>query len=392
MKRIVIVGAGPAGLMAAQHLMQCDAEILVYDAKKVAGRKFLVAGHGGFNLSHEGDLEKFQSMYDHPYIKHAVDQFGNNDTVNWLKELGIPTYVGTSGKIFPLPGIKPIQVLNCWLEKLREGNIRFHFERRLIDFDAKRIIVESPEGREKVTFDYLVCALGGASWKQTGSDGLWLELFQKRGVATREFEASNAGMNALMWNAEWAGQIVKNVRVEIGSRAAFGEVLLTDYGLEGAPIYALNREVREGHRTLFIDLKPHNTAEQLVKKLHTARGNRTAQLKALKLTKAVIALLKETLSKEDYLENDKLVACIKALPITVEALRPIDEAISTVGGIRMEAVDASFQLTQLPNVFCIGEMLDWDAPTGGYLLQANFASGYVAATAISEKINRSAEG
>lgn len=392
MKRIVIVGAGPAGLMAAQQLMQCDAEMMVYDAKKAAGRKFLVAGHGGFNLSHEGDLEKLQSVYDHPYIKRAVDQFGNRHTVNWLSELGIPTYVGTSGKIFPVPGIKPIQVLNQWLTTLREGGVRFHFEHRLVDFDAKKVVLESPRGRQEVRFDYLVCALGGASWKQTGSDGQWLNLFRKKGIATRAFEASNAGMNVLGWNAQWAGEVVKNVRVKIGKRTTFGEVLLTAYGLEGAPIYALNREVREGHTDLYIDLKPHNTVEQLAKKLHSAEGNRTAQLKTLKLPKTVIALLKQALSKEDYLNDGKLIACIKSFRFEITSLRPVDEAISTVGGVQMQAVDESFALTQLPNVYCIGEMLDWDAPTGGYLLQANFAGGYVAGQAICQKINQSAEG
>lgn len=392
MKRIVIVGAGSAGLMAAQQLMHCDAEILVYDAKKAAGRKFLVAGHGGFNLSHEGDLEQFQSVYDHPYIKRAVDQFGNTHTVNWLKELGIPTYVGTSGKIFPVPGIKPIQVLNKWLTTLREGGVRFYFEHRLVDFDAEKVVLESPGGRQEVHFDYLVCALGGASWKQTGSDGEWLNLFQKKRIATQAFEASNAGMNVLGWNAEWAGEVVKNVRVKIGKRTTFGEVLLTAYGLEGAPIYALNREVREGHKNLYIDLKPHNTVEQLAKKFYSLEGNRTEQLKSLKFPKTVIALLKQTLSKEDYLNDTKLIACIKSVRFEITSLRPVDEAISTVGGVQMHAVDESFALMQLPNVYCIGEMLDWDAPTGGYLLQANFASGYVAGQMICQKISQSVEG
>ncbi len=392
MKRIVIVGAGPAGLMAAHELSGRGYEVNVYDAKKAAGRKFLVAGHGGFNLTHEGELDQLQEVYDHIYIKEAVAQFGNDDTVAWLKSIGIPTFVGTSGKIFPERGIKPIQVLNNWLRELKRRGAHFFYEHRLVDLKPGTVIIESVEGREEVQYDYLVIATGGASWKKTGSDGKWQELFRRNGIEVVDFAASNAGINLINWESSLAGEVLKNIAVSINGRTYFGELVLTSYGVEGAPVYALSGEVRKGAGQLLLDLKPGNSIEQLTQKLDKAKGNRREQLRALKLSKGAVALLKRVLDKDSYLDNGKLAKTIKSLPLDIDSLRPVEETISTVGGVHMNGVTGSFELRTHPNSYCVGEMLNWDAPTGGYLLQACFATGYVAARSIHDKISQCAEG
>lgn len=382
MKKVVIVGAGPAGLMAAHFLSKNDAfQIAVFDANKAVARKFLVAGHGGFNLSNSEELSAFIEKYNHPFIQSAVKEFTNEDTIQWLSEIGIETFIGSSGKIFPEKGIKPIEVLTSWLHFLKEKNVSLHTEHKLLDFNEKYVSFQSSEV-VTVEYDYLIFALGGASWKKTGSTGEWTTLFQSKGINIIPFEASNAGIELKNWSSNAGGGVLKNVQVTIGNQHRFGEIELTEYGLEGAPIYALSNQIRKGETKLWLNLKPTISKEELTKRFKTFKGNKTEFLKSLKLPKSAIQLIKETISREEFLSDDTFFASIQTLELMIHELRSVDEAISTVGGISMDETDGNFQLNKFPNHYCIGEMLDWDAPTGGYLLQACLASGFVAARKI----------
>jgi uncharacterized flavoprotein (TIGR03862 family) len=379
MKKVVIVGAGPAGLMTAHFLSKNDTfQIDIFDANKAVARKFLVAGHGGFNLSNSEELSTFIQKYNHPFIQSAVKEFTNEDTIQWLSEIGIETFVGSSGKIFPKKGIKPIEVLTSWLHFLKQKNVSFHTEHTLLDFDGTSVSFKSPEV-VNIAYDYLIFALGGASWKKTGSTGEWTTLFQSKGIEIVPFEASNAGIELLNWSSNAGGGILKNVQVTIGGQQQFGEIELTEYGLEGAPIYALSNQIRKGETRLWLNLKPTISREELANRFSAFKGNKTDFLKSLKLPKSAIQLIKDTLSRDEFLSDDTFLIAVQNLELIINSLRPIDEAISTVGGISMNETDDTFQLKKLAKHYCIGEMLDWDAPTGGYLLQACLASGVVAA-------------
>lgn len=379
MKKVVIVGAGPAGLMTAHFLSKNDTfQIDIFDANKAVARKFLVAGHGGFNLSNSEELSTFIQKYNHPFIQSAVKEFTNEDTIQWLSEIGIETFVGSSGKIFPKKGIKPIEVLTSWLHFLKQKNVSFHTEHTLLDFDGTSVSFKSPEV-VNIAYDYLIFALGGASWKKTGSTGEWTTLFQSKGIEIVPFEASNAGIELLNWSSNAGGGILKNVQVTIGGQQQFGEIELTEYGLEGAPIYALSNQIRKGETRLWLNLKPTISREELANRFSAFKGNKTDFLKSLKLPKSAIQLIKDTLSRDEFLSDDTFLIAVQKLELIINSLRPIDEAISTVGGISMNETDDTFQLKKLAKHYCIGEMLDWDAPTGGYLLQACLASGVVAA-------------
>lgn len=384
-KKVIIVGAGPAGLMAAQSFIKSgDYQVHVFDANKAVARKFLVAGQGGFNLSNSEAISSFVLKYNHPFIQTAVERFTNNDTVNWLSEIGIETYIGSSGKIFPKKGLKPIEVLNAWTRVLSENNCAFHLEHRFIQFDGKIATFQTPNGTADFAYDYIIFALGGSSWKITGSDGQWTTFF-KNEINIIPFEASNAGVEIACWDSSFGGMILKNTEVCIAGNCQFGEIELTSYGLEGAPIYALNNFIREGAKELILNFKPTKSNTELVVAFSNFKGTKTEFLREIKLSKAAILLIKKFLSKEEFLADDLFLKAINQLTLDIKFLRPIDEAISTVGGISMDEIDGNFQFIKLPNHFCVGEMLDWDAPTGGYLLQACFATGMLAAKSIIDK-------
>lgn len=382
MSEIVIVGIGPAGLMAGYQLLKKGFSVSFYDHKKTAGRKFLVAGNGGFNLTHNSEGDDFSDKYNHEFIRNAVSEFTNQDTVIWLKEIGIPTFIGSSGKIFPVQGIKPIEVLNAWLSKIESLGGKLYFEHKLVNFRDNEVTFAFTEELVNVKFDKLIFSLGGASWSKTGSTGNWLELFDSKGITILPFESSNAGFNVKNWKATFNGIRLKNCSLKIGNLEKKGEVLFTKYGIEGAPVYALNDMIRKSHTKVFVDLKPMFTLERILEVLKSKRQNRTQHLSELKLTKELVLYLKESISKVDYLNNEFMAKSIKNLPFEIESLRPLEEAISTVGGIKMNEVTEYFELIKFPNCFCIGEMLDWDAPTGGFLLQACFSTGFV----VSKKI------
>lgn len=382
MSEVVIIGSGPAGLMAGYELLRNGHSVSFYDHKKAAGRKFLVAGNGGFNLTHSTEGESFSENYNHEFIRNAVSKFSNQDTVEWLKEIGIPTFVGSSGKIFPEQGIKPIEVLTAWLAKIELLGGKFYFQHKLIDFSDSELKVSYLDEVLSVHFDRLILSLGGASWAKTGSTGSWLQLIESKGIETVAFESSNAGFNVKGWKSSNNGIRIKNCIVRIGNLEKKGEILFTEYGIEGAPVYALNDMIRKKHTKVFIDLKPMFSLPRILETLNRKSWNRSRQLAELKISKELIQYLKESITKDDFLNNDTMAKTLKNLPFEIESLRPVEEAISTVGGIMMNEVTENFQLKKFPNCYCIGEMLDWDAPTGGFLLQACFSTGYGSAQSI----------
>ncbi len=377
---IVIVGAGPAGLTAAYFLSKAGKKVCVVDQKSRAGRKFLVAGHNGLNLTNNLELDAFLSKYPDEIIRKAVRQFPPQDFRTWFSELGIETYVGTSGKVFPIPSLKPIEVLNRWIQVLEAQDVSFYFNSKCIQVTEHDLILENKNTVQHLPYSHLIFATGGKSWKMTGSDGMWTKLFPTLNILP--FQPSNAGF-VLKQNQNYQkleGLPLKNVVFYMENLQLKGEVVFTSKGLEGSPVYALNHLVRKGTQALYIDLKPTMTAEFIAGHLEKAK-NPTTALKELKLGKAGLLLLK-SLPKETFVNATFLAQHMKRFPLEVSGLYPLDRAISTVGGISILDLNENFQHQSLNRTFFIGEMVDWDAPTGGYLLQACFSMGFVAAKAI----------
>lgn len=388
-QRIAIIGGGPAGLMAADVLAPFH-EVHLYERGRSVGRKFLVAGQGGFNLTNSVDGAELTAMYSPAgFLDAALTGYGSTALRNWLLELGIGTYVGTSGRVFPTKGIKPIEVLNTLRARLVERGVRSHLESTFIGFDAEtKAIIEHNGTRTVLQADLTLFALGGASWSVTGSTGTWPELFRPLGIDTVRFSASNCGVEAA-WPEGFvhahAGKPLKNVRIQAGERSSFGEATITVRGLEGNAIYPVVPALRDALSSnapamLRIDLKPNNTTEQLLDRIAGKEPKNYAG--ALNLDRAAFALLKAFTTKERFFSPFALAQDIKDLHVPVTALRPIEEAISTVGGIRTEDLSPDFSFKRYPNLFALGEMVDWDAPTGGFLLQGCFAMGHHAAQAI----------
>jgi uncharacterized flavoprotein (TIGR03862 family) len=381
-KSVGIVGTGPAALMAGTVLLEKGCEVVFFDQKKAVARKFLVAGNGGFNLTNDEELEKFVCHYNTAKIKDSVRSFNNTDFRVFLSKIGIETFVGSSGKIFPLKGIKPIEVLKAWQDYLIHLGAIFKMEHVLKDFSEGELFFENSGNLCSHIFDHSIFALGGSSWSITGSDGNWLKLFSEKGIQCKKFEASNSGFELLEseFLKDYAGKTIKNCKVFAENEEKLGELVITEYGIEGPPIYALNGSYREG-KIIKIDFKPSMTEMLIADKLQKAK-NTSEGLRDLKLPKVVIAWLKFTLNKEDYQNKIKLAETIKNLQLNISNLRPIEEVISTIGGVDMNSINETFQIKNFPKSYCIGEMLDWDAPTGGYLIQGCVSSGYVAAKSI----------
>jgi uncharacterized flavoprotein (TIGR03862 family) len=388
-KRIAIIGGGPAGLIAADVLAPLH-EVHLYEQGKSVGRKFLVAGQGGFNLTNSVDGAELAAMYTPPgFLDEALTEFGSAALRNWLLDLGIETYVGTSGRVFPKKGVKPIDVLNALRARLVERGVRFHLEDTFVGFDAETNAISERDGaRTSLQAHFTLFALGGASWSVTGSTGTWPALFAPRGIEAAPFGASNCGVEVAWPPAfvrDHAGKPLKNVRIQAGDRSSFGEATITAHGLEGNAIYPVVPVVREAlvsnaQAMLRLDLKPNNTTEQLLDKIAGKEPKNYAA--ALNLDRAAFALLKAFTTKERFFSPFALAQDLKDVHVPVTALRPIEEAISTVGGIRTEDLAPDFSFKRYPNLFALGEMVDWDAPTGGFLLQGCFAMGHHAARAI----------
>lgn len=371
---IAIIGGGATALMLAARLDENKFDTCIYEKNNALGRKFLVAGDGGFNLTHSEDIGQFIQRYTPTtFLEKALRSFDNQALRDWLLSIGIETYVGTSKRVFPVKGIKPIEVLNAFLTVLEKKRVQIKTQ-----YEWK--------GREDdIQANIKVFALGGASWKVTGSDGNWATHFEEKGIKIIPFQASNCAFK-VEWNQEFMktveGASLKNIQLSSGSREKLGEVVITKDGLEGGAIYAMSPAIRDqlekrGRAFIHADLKPSLTAQQIKDKF-LQRGNRSIKKlleDRLSLSDGHIALLKGVLSKEDFNDLALLAEKIKDLPLKITAMAPIDEAISTVGGIALEEVDENFQLNKIPNTYVIGEMLNWDAPTGGYLLQGCFSMG-----------------
>ncbi len=367
--------------MAAEQLAPIH-EVHLYEKGKAIGRKFLVAGKGGFNLTNSLTGEDLQNKYlPTDFLKSTLQNFDSKATCEWLKDLGIPTFIGSSGRIFPEKGIKPIEVLQMWKERLLKLGLQIHLEHEFVGFTKDgETKIKHLEKEEVLSGEKTIFALGGASWPVTGSTGTWLTHFENLGIPVKPFQASNCGV-LIDWPSGikvHTGKPLKNCIYYFGENQSTGEVVLTDYGMEGNGIYPilpmLRNALNQGKNpSLKIDLKPRNSSEQLLQKI----GNKSPKnyAKALNLNPVQLALLKAFTDRATYLNPTLLTKAIKGLAIPVLGLRPLEEAISSVGGVALEAVSADFSLKEFPAIHLLGEMLDWDAPTGGYLLQACFAMG-----------------
>ena len=406
MKKVMVVGAGPAGLMAAEVLCGAGVEVHVYDAMPSVGRKFLLAGKGGLNLTHAEPADIFVTRYGarREQIANLLQDFDATQLRDWAKSLGIDTFVGTSGRVFPAD-MKAAPLLRAWLQRLRHPAtgvaVQFHMRHRWNGRHADApdgaagvtLGFDTPQGAVQAQADAVLLALGGGSWARLGSDGAWVPWLQAQGVALAPLLPANCGFDAQGgWSAHFAdrfaGQPFKSVAIAVttsdGQRfQRKGEFVLTAGGVEGSLIYAASSLLRDeilahGSATFHLDLRPDLAPERVLAEVSHPRGSRSlsSHLKGrLHLDGIKAAILHECLSKEQMHDSATLAAAIKALPITLVAARPIDEAISSAGGVRFDAMDKGLMLAQWRGVFCAGEMLDWEAPTGGYLLTACFASG-----------------
>ena len=383
-KSVAIVGGGPAALMLAVFLDSKKFEVTIYEKNKSLGRKFLVAGDGGFNLTHSEPISQFIERYTpSEFLKKSLTDFDNDDFQKWLNDIGIPTFVGSSKRVYPEKGIKPIEVLNAILAVLSKQGVKIQYEHTWTGWNVDKQLVFN--GETVIKSDFTVFALGGGSWKVTGSDGTWLDIFKTSGLDVIPFQSSNCAYQ-IDWPEKFInkheGNPLKNIEVSCLDKQQKGELVITSFGLEGNAIYAFSPQIREElnakeKATVFLDLKPMLTAEQLVQKFKKSTLKNTTDIlrTALNLSPEKIGLLKIYTSKETFLDSELLVSSIKKLPIEIIGLAPLDEAISTTGGLSLNAVDKSFQLKKLKTNYSVGEMLDWDAPTGGYLLQACFSMG-----------------
>ena len=382
--QIIIIGAGPAGLMAAQQLALKGFKVHVFEQNKAAARKFLVAGNGGFNLTHSEELDSFVQKYEAQEIREIVRNFDNQKVIQWLEDLGITTYVGSSGKIFPTKNFKPIQVLKAWLDELERLGVTIHYDHTFLDFDDSSVFLKSNDQDLSVNYSKLILAMGGGSWKKTGSDAKWIETLTNKNIQIIPLQSANSGYNSDVKFHQLQGQYLKNIKGSFQENHKIGEIVFTKYGIEGSPIYYLNRFTRKHDFpvTINIDLKPHLSEAEILDQLKGSSKISSVLKRNLKLSTTAINLLK-TLDKESYLDIENLAKIIKKFPIEVLSFRPIDEVISTAGGVAFSELNSTLELRDFPNVFCAGEMIDWEAPTGGYLLQACFSTGFWVASSIS---------
>jgi len=388
---VAVVGGGPAGLMAAEAMAEAGRAVDVYDAMPSVGRKFLLAGKGGLNLTHAEPFDGFVARYAEraPALQPLLQAFGPDALRTWAKALGIETFVGSSGRVFP-KDLKAAPLLRAWLHRLRGQGVRFHMRHRWLGFDdAGALRFETPNGEARLQPAATVLALGGASWPQLGSDGAWAPLLAARGVDVAPLRPSNCGFD-VGWSEHFAGrhagQPLKGVAIAFEGWQQAGECVVTAGGVEGSLVYAASALLRDriaasGEAVFQLDLLPQRSLDWVATELAHPRGPRSlsTHLKTrLKLDGVKAGLLWERVPKDVQADPVRFAAAIKSLPIRVMAPRPIAEAISTAGGVRFEALDEGLMLRALPGVFCAGEMLDWEAPTGGYLLTACFASGRAA--------------
>ena len=392
-QRVAIIGGGPAGLMAAEVLSQGNVQVDVYDAMPSLGRKFLRAGIGGLNITHSENYASFCSRYGErrPQLQAMLDGFPPQAIREWCQALGVETYVGSSGRVFPTQ-MKAAPLLRAWLHRLRDAGVRLHTRHRWQGWNADGALrLLNPDGEMTCTPQATILALGGASWPRLGSDGAWVPWLSDRGVDIAPLQSANCGFD-VAWSAylreRFAGSPLKAVALTFTDAQGccerrVGEMVISEHGVEGSLIYAFAQRLREQinarrNATFTVDLAPTRDAERVLAEVSHPRGSRSlaSHLQSrLGIAGAKLALLHEVLGKEQLADAATLAATIKALPITVEAPRPLAEAISTAGGVSFSSLDPNLMLSALPGVFVAGEMVDWEAPTGGYLLSACLATG-----------------
>ena len=388
-----IVGAGPAGLMAAERLAASGLAVVVHEAMPSPARKLLMAGRGGLNLTHSEPMDRFLGRYAAAAAVVApwLERFSPTDLIGWAEGLGQPIFVGSSGRVFPR-AMKASPLLRAWLTRLSAAGVALRTRSRWVGFDDGGLRFETPEGPRTERPHAVVLALGGASWPRLGSDGVWRPWLEARGVAVSPFRPSNVGFD-VAWSSvfadRFAGQPLKPVGLSHGEDAVRGEAMVTRYGLEGGAVYALSAGLRDaverdGSATLTVDLRPDLSIEALAARLARSRGKDSVTnwlRKAAGLSPVAVGLLRE-IPGDLPMGADKLARRIKAVRLTLTGVQGLTRAISTAGGVALDQVDGGLMLKTLPGVFVAGEMLDWEAPTGGYLLQASMASGATAAAGV----------
>jgi len=396
----IVIGGGPAGLMAAEHLASQGFSVNVFDAKPAVLRKFLVAGKGGLNLSRDEDFEIFLSRYGNrtKELEPFLHSFGPTELRDWVRNLGFETFVGSSGKVFP-NDMQAVSIRLAWIQRLKQQGVRFHLNQRWQGWDQNKNLVFQSKFENVITQpNAVILALGGASWPTTGSDGTWVTILQQQGIEISPLKPANCGFD-VKWSEyfrdRFQGTPLKSVVIHFQPTTGepvqrLGEFLITHYGVEGSLIYAFSAAIRDeilknGQAIIHLDLAPDWSIEQLATRLSRPRGSRSMSShieKSVGIHGVKANLLREYLPRAVFNDPKHLAAAIKSLAVPLVAPRPIEEVISTAGGVRFEDLDDHQMLKKLPGVFCAGEMLDWEAPTGGYLLTACFSTGLAAAVGV----------
>ena len=370
-------------------------DVTLYEKNKTLGRKFLVAGDGGLNLTHSENSAQFSKRYTpFDFLLPSLNHFSNIDFINWLESIGIQTFVGTSKRVFPKKGIKPIDVLNAIIAKITDNNVKIKTEYTWLGFKNKDLVFDNLGTKQLINSDITVFALGGASWKITGSVGDWSNYFSEKDIIINLFYPSNCAYR-VNWGESIlksiSGKPLKNCSFTCNEKAIKGEAVITDFGIEGSGIYPLSPEISTQLITnklakLYIDFKPDLSQAEILKRFESNFNLATKDvlLKKINLTDTQISLLKNSTTKEEYLNAQFVSSLIKSFPLELTDSAPIDEAISTVGGISLNEINETLELNKLPNHYCLGEMLNFDAPTGGYLLQACFSMGKFLADNLNE--------
>ena len=383
---VIVVGGGPAGLRAAEMAARAGRKVILLDQMRSVGRKFLIAGKGGLNITNNEDAEGFVSRYagshtPEGFWEKAFADFSNDQLREWAAGLGVETFVASSGRVYP-KALKAAPLLRRWVKQLKDLGVEFRLKHRLTKLrEDLTLTFENEEGELQLQAGKVVLALGGASWPRTGSDGKWLDILKTTGIPTNDLVAANCGWE-VAWPNELAakieGQPLKNLVARAAAASAIGELMLTRYGIEGGPIYQLGPQLREmASPILSLDLKPSFSHERLIAKMESARRDflKEARLR-WKLPQAACDVIEHFHGKPD--SASELAKRVKNLEVPLQSPRPIAEAISSAGGVKWSALDSSLMSRTIPNLHFAGEMIDWEAPTGGYLLQACFMTGGIA--------------